>query len=303
MSREGEAEAEARTLAPWLAAHAALHGSAPTLTCGPEGSTLALPPWEDGLGLFRRMMGTVEWLLQKPRMVAHVRALGFAWGEDGVLLGMPTPSGLKARLRALHLSSSGFAPDLVSLDGLDPPAGAWLARLMRGVVTMNVGTARLYERTLEGGSTPRGRARHEALVHHLLALPHDMTKHVLTFHLVPRSCVLDLGARARLALRPPRAWLANDEALGRARLLGRLPKEWQAPLPLLTFYENDLVDYCSRVFGAIDRPEEFAPTFARPAHYAQLTDVLARRVGQIGRVSGLFRDVPPRPYARFEIDR
>jgi hypothetical protein len=50
-------------------------------------------------------------------------------------------------------------------------------------------------------------------------------------------------------------------------------------------------------------PEDFVATFTRKSHYAQLLDVLSRRLLQAAKVGTPWRDVPPRPYARFEVTR
>ena len=138
------------------------------------------------------------------------------------------------------------------------------------------------------------------MIHHLLSGLHDMTKHVLPFHLVPRSRLLELGERAVAAMGFVKRRLARE--LGWARIQGFAPKEWLAPVPLLSFYENDLVDYCHGVWNAIERPEDFEPTFVRSRHYAQLVDVLASRARQAKGLGAPWSRVWPRPYLRFEID-
>jgi hypothetical protein len=306
-----EAAKEAQRLAPWRAAYGAFYGRAPELRQqGSDGVwTLRFRREDDRFDLFRRMVGTLGRFANKPRMLTHLRSLGFDWDEDGVLLTMPTPHGFRERMAALGLSGSGFAPEILALDGLDLPAGAWLSRLFSAVVPINVGTESLYAHELPGGHS-RVFARRTAaarwqqsMIHHLLAVPHDTTKHVLALHLVPRSCLLDLGERARAGVGPFRRWLGGDLSLRHPRSLGSVPKGWLAPVPLLTFYENDLVDYCHSVWAAVDVPEDFVATFTRKSHYAQLLDVLSRRLLQAAKVGTPWRDVPPRPYARFEVTR
>jgi hypothetical protein len=302
MSGDGdEAAKEARDLAPWRAAYGGFFGHAPELRRADDGSSvLVFRREEDRFGLFRRMVGTLGMFAKKPRMLAHLRALGFDWDEDGVILTIPTPTSFGERAAILGLAKSGFMPEIVVLDALDIPSGAWLTHLMRAVVPLNVGTERLYARELRARRTAR---RERSMIHHLLCLPHDTTKHLLVFHLVPRSCLDDLGVRARAALGLGRSWLGGDVSLHLARVLGALPKGLLAPVPLLTFYENDLYDYCQRVWSVVDQPEDFAPTFARKSHYVQLVDVLSRRVAQVEEIGVPWREVPPRPYARFEVAR
>ncbi len=301
MSEASDAMAkEARDIAPWRAAYEAFYGHAPELRRGDDGSQLVFRREHDRFGLFRRMVGTLGMFAEKPRMLAHLRVLGFDWDEDGVLLTIPTPMSFRERMAGLGLSGSGFVPEVVLLDALGIPAGAWLTHLTRAVVPLNVGTERLYARELPAGRSAR---RERSMIHHLLCLPHDTTKHVLVFHLIPGSCLAELGDRARSALGPGRRWLGGDVSHRLARFLGPLPKGLLAPVVLLTFYENDLYDYCQRVWSVLDRPEDFAPTFARKSHYAQLVDVLSRRVAQVEELGAPWRQVPPRPYARFEVAR
>jgi hypothetical protein len=296
-----EASKEARVLGPWMAAYGAFFGHAPELQLGDDGSgSLVFRREEDRFGLFRRMVGTLGMFAKKPRMLVHLRALGFDWDTDGVFLTIPTPKSFRERLSGLGLSGSGFVPEVVPLDAPEIPAGAWLMHLIRAVVPLNVGTERLYARELPARRTAR---RERSLIHHLLCFPHDTTKHVLLFHLIPKSCLDDFGERARAALGLGRRWLGGDVSLRLARVLGPLPKGLLAPVPLLTFYENDLYDYCQRVWSVVDHPEDFAPTFTRQSHYQQLVDVLSRRVAQAEEIGVPWREVPPRPYARFEITR
>ncbi len=304
-----EAAMEIARLAPWRAAYGAFYGHAPEVRQRDDGlRTLVFQPERDRFDLFRRMVGTFGGFAKKPRLLAHLRALGFDWSEDGVLLTIPTPASFRVKMAALGLAMSGFVPEILVLEGLDIPAGAWLSHLMRAVVPMNIGTAKLYARELSMDPYARPLRRENArwqqsIIHHLLALLHDTTKHVLTFHLVPRSCLFDLGERARAAIGPLRRWLGGEVSIRHARPLGSVPKGWLAPVPLLTFYENDLVDYCRRVWEVVDRPEDFVPTFTRRAHYEQLVDVFSRRMVQSKRISALLQDLPPRPYARFEVER
>jgi hypothetical protein len=305
-----EAAKEAQRLAPWRAAYGAFYGHAPELRHRSDGlSMLRFRREDDRYDLFRRMVGTLGRFANKPRMLTHLRSLGFDWDEDGVLLSMPTPYGFRERMAALGLSGSGFSPELVVLDGLDMPAGAWLSHLLRAVVPMNVGTESLYTRELPrchsraSARRAAGTRWEQSMIHHLLAVPHDTTKHVLTFHLVPRSCLLDLGERARAGVGLLRRRLGGDLSIRHVRALGSVPKGWLAPVPLLTFYENDLVDYCHSVWAALDAPEDFVATFTRRSHYAQLLDVLSRRLVQAAKIGAPWREVPPRPYARFEVTR
>ncbi len=311
MSFEDQAtQEEVRQLAPWRAAYEAFYGRAPELRQEKGGLfSLSFRHEHDRFDLFRRMMGSIGGFANKPRMLAHLRTLGFDWDEDGVLLQIPTPRSFRARVDALGLPSSGFTAEVVLLDALGIPAGAWLSWLVCASLPINVGTTRLYARErLTGPSgasirTERSERWKGSMIHHLLCLPHDTTKHLLVSHLVPRPCLEDLGERARVGFGPPRRWLAGDVSFRLARPFGVLPRACLAPVPLLVFYENDLYDYCRSVWRVIDTPQDFAPTFTKTSHYRQLLDVLGRRVAQATRVGAFWRDAPPRPYARFEIGR
>jgi hypothetical protein len=296
---------DAALLAPWIAAYEAFYGRAPVLQTEASGfATLAFQKEDDRYRLFQRMVGTLSRFANKPRMLEHLRRLGYAWDDRGLLLTIPTPASFVRRTQDLGLGDGGVVPRIVPLEALDIPAGTWLLDLTGGQAAIQVGTPRFYDRALpglraaragDGGLWP-GRA---AWIHHLLAPLHDMTKHVLSLHLVPRTSLFELGGRVLAAIGPLRRKLAHGRLWTRAAEL--LPKAVYAPVPLLTFYENDLVDYCHRVWEACSKPEEFAPTFTRGAHYAQLEDVLERRLRQ-SREWALPR-APPRVYARFEIDR
>jgi hypothetical protein len=283
------ATGETASLAPWMRAYAAFYGRAPELREGADGRrSIRIAAEEDSLDIFRRMVGTIGHFARKPAILQHLRELGYEWNGAGVILTVPTPATFRATMASMDASACGFTPQVTIIDAFDIPAGAWLLDLTRGLVTINVGSAALYRRRSPPHRAALGEPRHRSRLgtwlHHLLCLPHDMSKHVLPLHLVPRPAILDLGARVREALGP---WRTRVASLGLKwpGALGHVPKRWQGPGPLLRFYENDLVDYCHRVWGAVDRPADFAPVFTRPKHYRQLTNALERRIEQV-RVAG-----------------
>jgi hypothetical protein len=283
---------------PWQLAYETHYGFRPELRSSDGAlSTLTFRREPNELDLFRRMVGTMARFAHKPRLTEHVRSLGYGWDEDGLILTVPSPGAFRRRMSELGFEASGFIPSVVVLGALDIPLGSWLLELTQGTLPIQLGTAELYARV--HGSRAGGRTRGR-LIHHLLSVLHDMSKHVLPLHLAPRTKLLELGRRVMLAMGPLRRLFARE--LGWARLLGSVPKQWLAPVALLTFYENDLVDYCHSVWNAIEDPEDFGPTFTRSRHYDQLEDVLSRRLRHATAYGLPSSEAPPRPYARFEID-
>jgi hypothetical protein len=293
-------EQELVLLGPWRRAYEAHYGRAPELRTDAGTSTLTFRREVDDPDLYRRMVGTLGRFADKPKLRERVRALGYGWDEDGLLLTVPLPTALLHRMRALGLHGSGFVPEFIVLNSLDLPIGAWLLRLAAGTVPIQVGTAELYSRETSRPPRGKGKRRQGRWTHHLLSLLHDMTKHVLPLHMVPRATLEQLGERVVSALGPLRRRVARETRW--ARLLSAVPKEWLAPVALLTFYENDLVDYGHAVWSAIEVPEDFEPTFLLRRHYTQLEDVLSRRIEQARALGFPAGEAPPRPYARFEID-
>jgi hypothetical protein len=298
---DDEERHELALLEPWRRAYRAFYGHSPELGTSAGRSTFTIRREEDPFHLFRRMIGTIGRFAGKPRLLEHVRSLGFEWDDAGVLRTVPLPASFRRRLSVLG-PPSGFSPEVTVVDALEIPAGSWLVRLSEARAPIQAGTEELYLRARPARSSGPERWR-RAMIHHLLSVPHDMSKHVLACHLVPRARLLDLGERVVSVMGRWKRRVAGT--LAWARWLGSIPKECLAPVPLLTFYENDLVDYSHAVWDAIDDPHDFASVFARPSHYAQLVDVLSRRMEQVKGFGFRLRrgSVPPRPYTRFAIDR
>jgi hypothetical protein len=293
---EGE---ELLLLGPWREAYARFYGRAPALE-GENGAHRAFTFHRetDPFRLFDRMVGTTGPFAPKPALLERVRSLGYAWEHDGLLLTSPLPASFRRRMSELDLDTFGFSPRVVCVDALGIPAGTWLSHLLEGTMPIHAGTSALYERAHP--ESRRSERRSKAIIHHLLSVHHDMTKHVLCCHSIPKRRLLELGEMAKGALGRVQLTVARRPKV--ARWLDGMPKDWFAPVPLLSFYENDLVDYCYRLWRVIERPEDFAGAFERPSHYAQLVDVLRRRMEQ-AKTARLFGfSEPPRPYVRFEID-
>ncbi len=100
---------EARLLAPWLAACAAILGHAPRLIAGPGGPQLVFPA--DAGDTYRRAVANIR-VMPHARVRAHVQRLGYAWDADGWITTTPTPLSLRARLRNCGITTSGYTPEL-----------------------------------------------------------------------------------------------------------------------------------------------------------------------------------------------
>lgn len=240
-----------------------------------------MPTLVGGTGHFRHM----------PGMAAHVRALGFDWGDDQRLWGFPTPATFNASLAVLAEPfagpGAGFRVDWVRSDTPVLPMGRWLLRTMDGRLSLHLCSPGHYAEAVT--------SRHAAsqVRFSLQSLVHDLTVHALNSHLVPREAIEALARRIEDALPArARAWMDDGAA---------------APLHLAYFYDNDFNRYCYAVWCRTREPAEFAPKFLKPAHLSQLVAALDARIAEIGRgladgISGDTNEVQPAPGPEYRVD-
>jgi len=254
-----ELELERALLAPWQAACAAVLGVAPVLARDALGPVLRFT--SDHSPAHAASIGRVDLYGSHPRVRAHLQALGYAWDAQGYLATVPTPLSFRPRLRALGLDGNdGFTPEYHRVRSIYMSKRTWLSRQAAGAIPIALGGRGFYRRA---GALARlaPAAWTEHLRYHLHGVQHDLSKHALCLHLVPRAQVAALGARAR-------------ELVEHA---------WLAPQPLARFYENDLIAFCQAIWRDLPGPAEFAPTFTRPANLRQLHAALDHRLAPLAR--------------------
>src|SRR5205823_502491 len=115
--------------------------------------------------------------------------------------------------------------------------------------------------SLAGG---RGSEDFHRLRWHCVALPHDLTVHALSYHLVPRASIDEIAGRIRAALPERVASWSKPGAKG-ALTIGH-------------FFDDDLNRYCYAVWCRCDEPRDFRPLFTAPRNYAQLLAALDLRI-------------------------
>ena len=279
-----ELEAERRTLAPWRAACERFLGSAPQHARDARGPLLKFRG-DDSPG-HAAAIGKVRVYGGHAAVRAHLRALGFDWDAAGFLATTPTPLTFVARVRGLGFEPA-YVPELHTIGSIYMSKRTWVARQCAGALPVTVGTAGFYRRArvrqLVSRVVPGAARWREHLRYHLHGVQHDMSKHALCLHLVPRAQVRALGERATAA------WQDHPH---------RAPPE-----PLARFFENDLTAYCQSIWRDLPEPAAFAPTFDSPRNLAQLHAALEARIVELARgpMRWLITTLPSPP--QFSIDR
>jgi hypothetical protein len=248
---------EARLLAPWRAAYAALLGPAPDLLDDSRLRFVAAASEQ-----YRRTTVDVR-VFPHAAVRAHLERLGYGWDAQGSITTVPTPLSLRPRLRALGFEACGYTPEIHPIRALYMSKRTWLKRQIAGAVPVTVGTAGYYRGVAIRRRLPATRHWRDHLHYHLHGVQHDMTRHALMLHLVPAAAVRDLGGRVEAA--------------------ARAAPGLDVPEPLARFYESDLTGYCQAVWRDLPDPAAFAPTFLHPANLDQLHAVLAARVAETRR--------------------
>lgn len=282
--------AEQAPIDEFLDAHGRFFGVRPRL--GPAGAcgrpSFTFPVLRDPHGLYADMIGDLSIFGGKPRVLEHLRALGYGWDEAGVLVTVPEPPSLEATLADLGFGPAGLTPRYLAHDLPDLPRAAWFGAVVEGIQPVGIGTRRFY-RALFGPeimmrAVARIRPAHRALTQHLFYVHHDMSRHVSVMHLVPTESMTAFRRRIR-------------EVAGEryARWTGARRALFGPPPPICTFFENDLTNYCHRMWARVDRPEDFRPAFLDRGAHGRLLAVFEQRLQDslrlIPRGAGKYR--PP----------
>lgn len=248
--------AEAALLAPFLAAYHRRFGRAPRLARDPHGLLLRFPDHPGSA--HAAVVGRVDVLGGHLPVRAHFQRLGFCWDLRGVITGAPTPASLLARLPDL-----GPRPRYYQSVSSAMNKRTWLKGNLRGEVPLTLGVPAYYGalRLAARLRLPELPVQRAARDYHFFGVQHDLTKHLLLTHLVPRRLLLDLGHALAAGLRP---W-------HRGPLIAA---------PLLRFYENDLLAYCQSIWRDLPDPAEFVPTCLAPANLAQLWHAVRARLDE-----------------------
>lgn len=270
-------DAEARRLAPWRAAYRRRFGAAPALERDALGLRLRFPahPGPDWAGA----VGRVDVLGGHPAVRAYLRRLGFDWNDAAALIAAPSPGSVTARVAALGWVS-GVRPRYYQADAAAMDKRTWLLGNLRGEVPVALASPTWYALLAARARLPLresagARARRD---HHFFGVQHDLTKHLLLTHLLPRELVRALGERLAVGLRP---W-------HRGPLVAA---------PLVRFYENDLLAYCQAIWRDLPDPADFAATCRAPDNLAQLWRAAERRLAETaaGAHTWLRDDADTRP--------
>jgi hypothetical protein len=239
-------DAEAALLAPFLAAYRRRFGCAPALVRDDRGLLLRFPA-HDGR-THAAVVGRVDVLGGHPAVRTYLQAIGFAWDARGVITGAPSPASVAARVAALGPRPRYYQAAYSAMN-----KRTWLEGNLRGELPLALGAPVYYAalglaarlRLPEPGRVRAGRD------YHFFGVQHDLSKHLLLTHLVPRPLLLDLG----------RALAGGLRRWHRGALVSA---------PLVRFYENDLLAYCQQIWRDLPDPAQFAPTCLAPANLDQL---------------------------------
>lgn len=251
-------DAEARLLAAWRAAYLRRFGRAPELARDEFGLVLRFPTHRGPTDA----IGRVDVFGGHPAVRAHLRRLGFAWDERGLLTAAPSPASFPARLRALG-GPPGPTPRYYQADASAMNKRTWFEGNLRCEVPLQLGGPRWYAllaaharlRLPEPARVRTGRD------YHFLGVQHDLTKHLALTHLAPRDLLAALAGALARGLRP---W-------HRGPLMAA---------PLARFYENDLLAYCQQIWRDLPDPARFSATFALPVNLAQLWRAVDARLAE-----------------------
>jgi hypothetical protein len=256
---------EAEYLAPWLDACGRAFGSRPEITtyehpslegCGPL-FQIHMPPVFDP----PELAGNARAFLHQPKMVTHVRSLGFAWNEEGWIHSFPTPASFNAMMTKISADDCGLNVVYVQNSSMTAPMGKWLREYMSGRIMVHVANGSFYDQCLS--SMPQG-MRHRGLEFHLVSLGHDLSVHALNYHRIPKECLRAFDAKIRETV-PERIpeWEADNAAI---------------PLTLSMFFDNDLNRYCYDVLCVAEDQKGFTEHFGKDSNFAQLMGALETRL-------------------------
>ncbi|MCY0986061.1 hypothetical protein OV203_02905 [Nannocystis sp. ILAH1] len=239
-------DAEAALLRPFLGAYRRRFGVAPALARDDHGLLLRFPAHD--VPAHAAVVGRVDVLGGHPAVRAYLQRLGFTWDARGVIDGAPAPASLIARAPML-----GPRPRYYQAASSAMNKRTWLEGNLRGELPLALGTAAYYTALALASRLrlPEPRRVRAGRDYHFFGVQHDLSKHLLLTHRVPRPLLLDLG-----------------------RALADGLRRWhRGPLvsaPLVRFYENDLLAYCQQIWRDLADPSQFAPTCLLPANLDQL---------------------------------
>ncbi len=263
---------ERSSLAPWVAAFEAVYGWAPTFApfdaLVEGGYTLEVLPVFSPIEL----LGGTGHFRHRPRMVDHVKRLGFGWNDGQRIVRMPSPATLNALLDRLVTPGDGYRVRVLRDEGRNLALGPYLAACLDGFVPLHLAGGSFYPAIAadRAGSAGRGDLRF-----HFASFAHDLTVHGLNGHLVPRAAIEAVRVAFERAL-PGRHEAWRDPASS-------------APLTLATFFDNDLNRYGYAVWARCERPEDFAALYLEARNFKQLLGCLEVRLDETRRGLG---DVP-----------
>lgn len=259
---------ERRLLHRWAAAFEAVLGWAPRVEDLGDGDlALTFEPRFDPI----EMLGGTGHFAHRPRLVEHLRRMGFAWGAEGRVLTAPSPGTFNRRADRLLGAGAGYRVGAIVRDRPKLALGPWMRTYLAGRVPVHLATPGFYDAVV--AARDDGSLDPSELGFKFQSFAHDLTVHALNYQLVPRAAMDALSRRVVDAL-PERfaAWGAPD-SLG--------------PLTLTTFFDNDLNRFCYAVWSLSEDPESFARVFLE--HLPQLVACLDLRIEETRRGLG---DVP-----------
>ncbi|MDC0719695.1 hypothetical protein [Nannocystis bainbridge] len=239
-------DAEAALLRPFIAAYRRRFGVAPALARDDHGLLLRFPAHDTRA--HAAVVGRVDVLGGHPAVRAWLQRLGFTWDARGFVDGAPAPASLIARVPDL-----GPRPRYYQAVSSAMNKRTWLEGNLRGEVPIALGAGTYYTALAAAARLrlPEPRRVRAGRDYHFFGVQHDLSKHLLLTHRVPRPLLLELG-----------------------RALGDGLRRWhRGPLvsaPLLRFYENDLLAYCQQIWRDLADPAQFAATCQLPANLDQL---------------------------------
>jgi len=247
-------DAEAALLAPFFAAYRRRFGVAPATARDAHGLLLRFPAHDTPA--HAAVVGRVDVLGGHPAVRAYLQHIGFAWDARGFIAGAPAPASLIARVPALGPRPRYYQAAYSAMN-----KRTWLEGNLRGELPLALG-ARAYYAALDLAARlrlPEPRRVRAGRDYHFFGVQHDLSKHLLLTHLVPRPLLLDLGRALATGLRP---W-------HRGPLVSA---------PLVRFYENDLLAYCQQIWRDLADPAQFAATCLLPPNLDQLWRAVDERL-------------------------
>lgn len=261
---------ERAALTAWADAFTELLNARPTFAslASDELTAITFPP------VIRpeELLGSNGHFRHHPAMVEHVRGLGFDWDAGGRIRTAPTPGTFNRLVDALGFSNVGFRPQLFVEGRSAMPLGRWLTLVLDGVLPLQVSTPEWSAACLTGQTALSAVSRLRLQV---TSLAHDLTVHVLNYHLIPRASVAEMRARIEATV-PDRVASWREPGAG-------------APLTLSYFIDNDLNRYCYAVWCLTKKPADFAAIFQAPGNIDQLWTALSIRLEETATGKG---DVP-----------